>query len=144
VDAITPMFLLLRMGFSIAMNGFQTNFNTVNRQVEGLCFTISLINSIILLRYDFKDIEINRLDNQILVRYFDEEWENYNTSRRCKDGLISFISSSFFYSLSRKGNSGSYSFVWHQSYLWAPIGAKLSKTNQQIHIPFNCGGGISG
>jgi spermidine synthase len=24
-------------------------------------------------RYDFKDIEINRLDNQILVRYFDEE-----------------------------------------------------------------------
>jgi spermidine synthase len=21
-----------------------------------------------------KDIEINRLDNQILVRYFDEEW----------------------------------------------------------------------
>jgi predicted membrane-bound spermidine synthase len=33
----------------LAMNGFQTNFNTVNRQVEGLCFTIiSLINSIIL------------------------------------------------------------------------------------------------
>jgi spermidine synthase len=25
-------------GFSIAMNGFQTNFNTVNRQVEGLRF----------------------------------------------------------------------------------------------------------
>jgi spermidine synthase len=25
-------------GFSIAMNGFKTNFNTVNRQVEGLRF----------------------------------------------------------------------------------------------------------
>jgi spermidine synthase len=24
-----------------------------------------------------KDVEINRLDNQILVRYFDEEWSKY-------------------------------------------------------------------
>jgi spermidine synthase len=35
---ITPMFLLLRMGIFNCYEWFQTNFNTVNRQVEGLRF----------------------------------------------------------------------------------------------------------
>ncbi|WP_158728588.1 MULTISPECIES: polyamine aminopropyltransferase [unclassified Flavobacterium] len=63
-------------GFSIAMNGFQTNFNTVNRQVEGLRFYNYQFYKFNYFAKDMisKDIEINRLDNQILVRYFDEEW----------------------------------------------------------------------
>nr|WP_314838483.1 polyamine aminopropyltransferase [uncultured Flavobacterium sp.] len=63
-------------GFSIAMNGFQTNFNTVNRQVEGLRFYNYQFDKFNYFAKDMisKDIEINRLDNQILVRYFDEEW----------------------------------------------------------------------
>ncbi|OUD36872.1 polyamine aminopropyltransferase [Flavobacterium sp. FPG59] len=63
-------------GFSIAMNGFQTNFNSVNRQVEGLRFYNYQFDKFNYFAKDMisKDIEINRLDNQILVRYFDEEW----------------------------------------------------------------------
>lgn len=63
-------------GFSIAMNGFQTNFNAVNRQVEGLRFYNYQFDKFNYFAKDMisKDIEINRLDNQILVRYFDEEW----------------------------------------------------------------------
>nr|WP_309756640.1 polyamine aminopropyltransferase [Flavobacterium sp.] len=63
-------------GFSIAMNGFKTNFNTVNRQVEGLRFYNFQFDKFNYFAKDMisKDIEINRLDNQILVRYFDEEW----------------------------------------------------------------------
>lgn len=63
-------------GFSIAMNGFKTNFNTVNRQVEGLRFYNYQFDKFNYFAKDMisKDIEINRLDNQILVRYFDEEW----------------------------------------------------------------------
>jgi spermidine synthase len=38
VDAYHAYVPSLRMGIFIAMNGFQTNFNTVNRQVEGLRF----------------------------------------------------------------------------------------------------------
>ncbi|MBB1192663.1 polyamine aminopropyltransferase [Flavobacterium sp. SOK18b] len=63
-------------GFSIAMNGFKTNFNTVNRQVEGLRFYNYQFDKFNYFAKDMisKDIEINRLNNQILVRYFDEEW----------------------------------------------------------------------
>ncbi|MFV8329615.1 polyamine aminopropyltransferase [Flavobacterium sp. LS2R12] len=63
-------------GFSIAMNGFVTNFNKVNRQVEGLRFYNFQFDKFNYFSKDMisKDIEINRLDNQILVRYFDEEW----------------------------------------------------------------------
>jgi spermidine synthase len=63
-------------GFSIAMNGFETNFNKVNRQVEGLRFYNFQFDKFNYFSKDMisKDIEINRLDNQILVRYFDEEW----------------------------------------------------------------------
>ncbi|CAH0334474.1 Polyamine aminopropyltransferase [Flavobacterium sp. CECT 9288] len=63
-------------GFSIALNGFQTNFNRVNRQVEGLRFYNYQFDKFNYFAKDMisKDIEINRLDNQILVRYFDEEW----------------------------------------------------------------------
>lgn len=63
-------------GFSIAMNGFETNFNKVNREVEGLRFYNYQFDKFNYFSKDMisKDIEINRLDNQILVRYFDEEW----------------------------------------------------------------------
>ena len=63
-------------GFSIAMNGFETNFNKVNREVEGLRFYNYQFDKFNYFSKDMisKEIEINRLDNQILVRYFDEEW----------------------------------------------------------------------
>jgi spermidine synthase len=63
-------------GFSIAMNGFGTNFNNVNREVEGLRFYNYQFDKFNYFSKDMisNDIEINRLDNQILVRYFDEEW----------------------------------------------------------------------
>ncbi len=63
-------------GYSIASNNPGTRFSHVNRKVAGLRF----------YDYDFKkldyfskdmiarNVETNRLDNQILVRYFDEEW----------------------------------------------------------------------
>jgi spermidine synthase len=38
VDAYHAYVPSWRMGIFIAMNGFKTNFNTVNRQVEGLRF----------------------------------------------------------------------------------------------------------
>jgi hypothetical protein len=38
-----------------------------------------------------KRTEINRLNNQSLVRYFDEEWENYNNSRRSSNRLPSLL-----------------------------------------------------
>lgn len=63
-------------GFTIAMNGFNTNFNQVNRQVQGLRFYNYQFDKFNYFSKDMisKDIETNRLDNQILVRYFDEEW----------------------------------------------------------------------
>lgn len=63
-------------GFTIAMNGFGTNFNQVNRRVDGLKFYNYQFDKLNYFSKDMvsKDIEINRLDNQILVRYFDEEW----------------------------------------------------------------------
>ncbi|WP_298136570.1 polyamine aminopropyltransferase [Flavobacterium sp.] len=63
-------------GFTIAINGFGTNFNKVNRTVDGLRFYNYQFEKFNYFSKDmiFKDIEINRLDNQVLVRYFDEEW----------------------------------------------------------------------
>lgn len=63
-------------GFSIAINGFGTTFNTVYRTVQGLRFYTYQFDTMNQFPSDMmqKDVEINRLDNQILVRYFDEEW----------------------------------------------------------------------
>ena len=63
-------------GFTIAINGFGTTFNTVNRKVDALRFYNYQFDKFNYFSQDMisKDIEINRLDNQILVRYFDEEW----------------------------------------------------------------------
>jgi len=63
-------------GYSIAMNGFSTNFNQVNRTVNGLRFYNYQFEKFNYFSEDMsvKEVEINRLDNQILVRYFDEEW----------------------------------------------------------------------
>jgi spermidine synthase len=64
-------------GFTIAANSPAVNFNAINRQAD---------EKLRFYGYDFEglnnfskdmvaaDVEINRLDNQILVRYFDEEW----------------------------------------------------------------------
>lgn len=63
-------------GFTIAINGFNTTFNTVNRQASGLKFYNYQFDRYNYFTKDMisNEIEINRLDNQILVRYFDEEW----------------------------------------------------------------------
>ncbi len=63
-------------GFTIAMNSFETNFNTVNQTVSGLRFYNYQFDSLNSFTQDMivKEVETNRLDNQILVRYFDEEW----------------------------------------------------------------------
>jgi spermidine synthase len=63
-------------GYTIAINGFGTTFNTVNRKVDGLRFYNYQFNKFNYFSKDMIsiDIEINRLDNQVLVRYFDEEW----------------------------------------------------------------------
>jgi len=64
-------------GFTIATNNPAVNFSSVNRKAD---------EKLRFYDYDFEglnnfskdmlanDAEINRLDNQILVRYFDEEW----------------------------------------------------------------------
>ena len=63
-------------GYTIAMNGFANTFNQVNRRVEGLRFYNYQFDQFNIFSKDMisADQEINRLDNQILVRYFDEEW----------------------------------------------------------------------
>jgi spermidine synthase len=63
-------------GYSIAINGFGTQFNSVRRTVKELRFYNYQFDKFNYFSEDMisKDIEINRLDNQILVRYFDEEW----------------------------------------------------------------------
>jgi spermidine synthase len=63
-------------GYTIAINGFGTNFNAVNRTVEGLRFYNYHFNKFNFFSTDMisNEIETNRLDNQVLVRYFDEEW----------------------------------------------------------------------
>ncbi len=63
-------------GYTIAVNGFNANFNQVHRMVKGLRFYNYQFDKYNYFANDMisKDIEVNRLDNQILVRYFDEEW----------------------------------------------------------------------
>ena len=63
-------------GYTIAINGFGTTFNTVNRKADGLKFYNYQFDRFNYFTNDMisNQIEINRLDNQILVRYFDEEW----------------------------------------------------------------------
>lgn len=63
-------------GFSIAINSFETTFNTVNRRAANLRFYNYQFDQFNYFAKDMisNEVEINRLDNQILVRYFDEEW----------------------------------------------------------------------
>lgn len=63
-------------GFSIAINSFETTFNSVNRRADKLRFYNYQFDQFNYFAKDMisNDVEINRLDNQILVRYFDEEW----------------------------------------------------------------------
>lgn len=63
-------------GFTIGINGFGTNFKKVNRTVSGLRFYNYQFDKVNYFSNDMisNDIEVNRLDNQVLVRYFDEEW----------------------------------------------------------------------
>jgi spermidine synthase len=63
-------------GYTIAINGFGVTFNDVNRKATGLKFYNYQFDRFNYFTNDMisNQIEINRLDNQILVRYFDEEW----------------------------------------------------------------------
>ncbi|MFB9078343.1 polyamine aminopropyltransferase [Flavobacterium procerum] len=63
-------------GYTIAINGFGTTFNAINRKADGLRFYNYQFDRFNYFTNDMisNQIEINRLDNQILVRYFDEEW----------------------------------------------------------------------
>ena len=63
-------------GFTITSNNPSYDFNIVNRKVENLRFYNYKYNSLNQFTSDMKasNVEVNRLDNQILVRYFDEEW----------------------------------------------------------------------
>lgn len=63
-------------GYTIAANNPASDFTTVKRRAEKLRFYDYRFNRLNVFSKDMeaKDIEINRLDNQILVRYFDEEW----------------------------------------------------------------------
>lgn len=63
-------------GFTIAANSSEDNFNTVNRRVDKLKYYDYNFEKLNDFTKDMiaTDIEINRLDNQALVRYFDEEW----------------------------------------------------------------------
>lgn len=62
-------------GFTILAND-DTNFQSVNRKVTGLRFYDYNFEKLNFFPKDMKvkNLETNRLDNQILVRYFDEEW----------------------------------------------------------------------
>jgi spermidine synthase len=63
-------------GFTIAAANPMADFTAVNRKVEGLRFYDYNFTKLNYFPKDMmtKDIEVNRLDNQVLVRYFDEEW----------------------------------------------------------------------
>ncbi len=63
-------------GFTIAANNPNSGFASVYRKVSGLRFYNYQFNRFNYFTNDMisKDVEVNRLDNQILVRYFDEEW----------------------------------------------------------------------
>ena len=61
-------------GFSIA--SFEPINNKIYRKIPNLKFYDYNFSQLSYFTKDMKakDIEVNRLDNQILVRYFDEEW----------------------------------------------------------------------
>ena len=63
-------------GFTIATLNATNNFTKVNRKVNNLKFYNHNYKSLNQFPKDMiaHNVEINRLDNQILVRYFDEEW----------------------------------------------------------------------
>ena len=63
-------------GYTIASNNNTADFSKVNRKVSGLKYYDYQYKKLNFFPKDMKakDLEINRLDNQILVRYFDEEW----------------------------------------------------------------------
>lgn len=61
-------------GFSMA--SFEPVNNTIYRKIPNLKFYDYNFRQLSYFTKDMKadDVEVNRLDNQILVRYFDEEW----------------------------------------------------------------------
>ena len=63
-------------GFTIAINGFDAKFTDVKNTVPNLRFYDYNFKKTQYFATDMQivPVEINRLDNQILVRYFDEEW----------------------------------------------------------------------
>ena len=63
-------------GFTIATLNSKNTFDIVNRKVNQLKFYNHNYKSLNQFPKDMMahNVEINRLDNQILVRYFDEEW----------------------------------------------------------------------
>lgn len=63
-------------GFSLFSPNMQINLNRVNHRVEGLKYYNYQFEKLTEFSEDMgpREVEINRLDNQILVRYFDEEW----------------------------------------------------------------------
>lgn len=63
-------------GYSIASKEVMLDFNQVRRKVDGLRFYEHRFSKLNHFSKDMiaHDVEVNRLDNQILVRYFDEEW----------------------------------------------------------------------
>ncbi|WP_442786856.1 polyamine aminopropyltransferase [Flavobacterium suncheonense] len=63
-------------GFTIAANSPSDDFKRLHRRVNGLRFYNYQFDKLNYFSGDMmsRDVEINRLDNQILVRYFDEEW----------------------------------------------------------------------
>ncbi|GEM63821.1 polyamine aminopropyltransferase 1 [Sphingobacterium faecium NBRC 15299] len=63
-------------GFNLFSPDMRVNFNRVNQRVPNLKYYNYNLQKMTDFPADMKavDVEINRLDNQILVRYFDEEW----------------------------------------------------------------------
>ena len=63
-------------GYTIACNDMAHDFAQINRKVDNLRYYDYQYKKLNFFPKDMmaKNLEINRLDNQILVRYFDEEW----------------------------------------------------------------------
>ena len=63
-------------GYCLFSPDQKVDFNQVNQQVSGLKFYDYNLGKLSDFAEDMQpqEVEINRLDNQILVRYFDEEW----------------------------------------------------------------------
>lgn len=66
-------------GFMLASTGTSLLNRPPGRRVDGLKFYDFELGKLDDFPQDMgpKNVEINRLDNQILVRYFDEEWSKY-------------------------------------------------------------------